>query len=188
MIVVTGSARGGGWTCTHTNRGKKHVSDEDHRAQSELNDAVVMTPHGTYDTYAGTADDDTIMGTTKRDFIFGGDGDDILTGQAGEPNPFNNPQDRYNGGAGIDTITSHATYYYGSTFVYASVTDSYFDEQGSHSDLIKDFQSNDVLDLTALGLERVGDGHNGDLAVTYNVDENITYVRSLDKKRPGSGI
>lgn len=75
-------------------------------AQSELNDAVVMTPHGTYDTYAGTADDDTIMGTTKRDFIFGGDGDDILNGQAGEPNPFNNPQDRYNGGAGIDTITA----------------------------------------------------------------------------------
>ena len=157
-------------------------------AQHEMNEAVVMTPHGTYDTYAGTADDDTIAGTTKRDFIFGGDGDDVLTGQAGEPNAFNNPQDRYNGGAGVDTIISHSTHYYGSTFVYASVTDSYFDEQGSHSDLIKDFQSNDVLDLTALGLERVGNGHNGDLAVTYNVDENITYVRSLDKNAQGQAF
>jgi Ca2+-binding RTX toxin-like protein len=83
MIVVTGSARCGGWSGTHTNRGKKHVSDEEHSSASELNDAVVMTPHGTYDSYAGTADDDTITGTTKRDFIFGGDGDDVLTGQAG---------------------------------------------------------------------------------------------------------
>lgn len=155
-------------------------------AQSEADDTVAMTSHGTYDSYVGTVDADSITGTTKRDFIFGGD--DILTGQAGEPNPFNNPQDRFNGGAGVDTITSHSAYYYGSTFVYTAVTDSYFDRQGSHSDLIKDFQSTDVLDLTALGLERVGDGHNGDLAVTYNADENITYVRSLDMNAQGEGF
>lgn len=156
--------------------------------QSEADEAVVMTPHGTYDSYTGTVDNDTITGTTKRDFIFGGDGDDILIGQGGDPDPFSNAQDRYNGGAGVDTITSHSAYVYGNTFVYTSVTDSYFDKQGSHSDLIKNFQSTDVLDLTALGLERVGNGHNGDLAVTYNADEDITYVRSLDKNAQGQAF
>ncbi|MEN5028115.1 M10 family metallopeptidase C-terminal domain-containing protein [Pseudomonas sp. Ps21-P2] len=156
--------------------------------QSEADEAVVVTAHGTYDSYVGTADDDTLTGTTKRDFIFGGDGDDILTGQGGDPNPFSNAQDRYNGGAGVDTLISHPAYYYGNTFVYTSVTDSYFDKQGSHSDLIKNFQSNDVLDLTALGLERVGNGHNGDLAVTYNADENVTYVRSLDINAEGQAF
>ena len=156
--------------------------------QSEADEAVVMTPHGTYDSYTGTADNDTITGTTKRDFIFGGDGDDILIGQGGDPDPFSNAQDRYNGGAGVDTITSHSAYVYGNTFVYTSVADSYFDKQGSHSDLIKNFQSTDVLDLTALGLERVGNGHNGDLAVTYNAEEDITYVRSLDKNVQGQAF
>nr|WP_015061840.1 M10 family metallopeptidase C-terminal domain-containing protein [Pseudomonas syringae]AFK89117.1 Hemolysin-type calcium-binding region [Pseudomonas syringae] len=159
--------------------------------QSDADDTVVAIPHGFYDKYVGTADEDTIFGTTNADVIFGGDGDDILIGQGGDPDPFSNAQDRYNGGAGIDTITSHSAYVYGNTFVYTSVTDSYFDKQGSHSDLIKDFQSTDVLDLTALGLERVGNGHNGhngDLAFTYNADEDITYVRSLDKNAQGQAF
>jgi Ca2+-binding RTX toxin-like protein len=188
LLVVTVCAAHGGRSAKPSYREKKMAQVKKTAVRSEADYTVIMTPHGTYDSYAGTADDDTITGTTKRDFIFGGDGDDILTGQAGQPNPFNNPQDRYNGGAGVDTITSHSAYLYGSTFVYTSVTDSYFDDQGSHSDLIKDFQSRDVLDLTALGLERVGNGHNGDLAVTYNADEDITYVRSLDKNAQGQAF
>lgn len=155
--------------------------------QSKADDTIAVSLHGMYDSYVGTADDDIITGTKKRDFIFGGDGDDMLKGHAGQPNPYDAP-DRYNGGAGVDTIISHPVYSHGNTFVYTSVTDSYFDKQGSHSDLIKAFQPFDVLDLTALGLERVGNGHKGDLAVTYNADENITYVRSLDKNAQGQAF
>jgi len=72
-------------------------------------------------------------------------------------------------------------------FVFTSLTDSYANAEGSHSDLITGFVgSNDVLDLTALGLERIGNGHNGDLAVSYDAATDITYLRSLDKDASGN--
>lgn len=45
-----------------------------------------------------------------------------------------------------------------------------------------------MLDLTALGLERVGDGRNGGLAVRYDAGEDVTYVYSLDKNASGNAF
>ncbi|WP_244160302.1 hypothetical protein, partial [Pseudomonas graminis] len=121
MPIATGSVVYGDRSTNPSIAREKMAQGTKAALQSE---AVVMTAHGTYDSYVGTADDDTITGTTKRDFISGGDGDDILIGWGGGPDPFSNAQDRYNGGAGVDTITSHSAYVYGNTFVYTSVTDS----------------------------------------------------------------
>jgi Ca2+-binding RTX toxin-like protein len=156
--------------------------------QNKADDAVDVIIRPNYEIHIGTGADDIITGSTKLDFIFGGDGNDTLESPEGEEDFYTGGRDRYNGGAGVDTIISHPLYYYGSTFAYTSVTDSYFDRQGSHSDLIKNFQLNDVLDLTALGLERVGNGYKGDLAVTYNADEGLTYLRSLDKNAQGQAF
>jgi Ca2+-binding RTX toxin-like protein len=71
-------------------------------------------------------------------------------------------------------------------FVFTSLTDSYANAQGSHSDLVTDFAAYDVFDLTALGLERIGNGHNGDLDVSYDAATDITYLRSLDKDASGN--
>lgn len=70
-------------------------------------------------------------------------------------------------------------------FAFTSLTDSYANAPGSHSDLITGFSPYDILDLTALGLERIRNGHNGDLAVSYDAATDITYLRSLDEDASG---
>ncbi|MBF7144676.1 MULTISPECIES: M10 family metallopeptidase C-terminal domain-containing protein [Pseudomonas] len=136
-----------------------------------------------YTTFTGTSGDDTITGTAKRDILIGGAGDDTITGLGGS--------DTFIGGAGADTLLSHPGVYLSSRnqFVYTALSDSYYDASGSHSDLIEHFSDDsDVLDLTALGLERVGDGRNGDLAVRYDAKEDVTYVYSLDKDANGNAF
>lgn len=147
--------------------------------QEDADDSVSVTVRALYTTYTGTDGDDSITGTTQRDVLIGGAGDDVIDGKGG--------YDTFIGGAGADTLITSPSYN-GSKFVYNTVTDSYSHAGVSHSDLIENFGADDVLDLTALGLERVGNGHNGDLAVTYDADENITYVRSLDKDADGNAF
>ncbi|PVZ12660.1 MULTISPECIES: M10 family metallopeptidase C-terminal domain-containing protein [unclassified Pseudomonas] len=147
------------------------------------NDDIQQINRPVYTTFIGTNGDDAITGTDKRDVLIGGAGDDTLTGVAGS--------DTFIGGAGADTLISHPHQFSASLnqFVYTAVSDSYYNASGSHSDLIVDFDDErDVLDLTALGLERVGDGRNGDLAVRYDEGEDITYVYSLDKDANGNAF
>ncbi|UFH49912.1 M10 family metallopeptidase C-terminal domain-containing protein [Pseudomonas sp. KNUC1026] len=138
-----------------------------------------------YTTFIGTDGNDSITGTDGRDILIGGAGDDTLDGVAGYT-----ASDTYIGGAGADTIIAHESPYMfrANQFVYTEISDSYYNASGSHSDLIQNFGANDVLDLTALGLERVGDGRNGDLAVRYNTEEDVTYVYSLDKDANGNAF
>ena len=146
--------------------------------QAALDEQVTVHYRGSFTTYTGTSGDDVITGNYWLDHIFGGAGNDILDG--------NGRDDTLVGGAGVDTLTGGLTYGGGVKFVFTSLTDSYADAHGSHSDLITNFYGPyDVLDLTALGLERIGNGHNGDLAVTYDAATDITYLRSLDKDASG---
>jgi Ca2+-binding RTX toxin-like protein len=139
---------------------------------------VTVHAQGSFITYKGTSGDDVINGTYWTDHLIGGAGNDTLDGHSGS--------DTLVGGAGVDTLTGGATYGYPVKFVFTLLTDSYADSEGSHSDLITGFAPYDVLDLTALGLERIGNGHNGDLAVSYDAATDITYLRSLDKDASGN--
>ena len=142
--------------------------------QTALDEQVTYHHRYTFGTYTGTSADDVITGTYQRDHIFGGAGNDTLDG--------NGSDDTLEGGAGVDTLIGGIAYGSGVKFVFTFFTDSYADAQGSHSDLITGFFGPyDVLGLTALGLERIGNGHNGDLAVSYDTATDITYLRSLDK-------
>ena len=142
-----------------------------------IDEEVTVHNRAAFNTYIGTSGDDAITGTFRRDHIFGGAGNDTLDG-GGRP-------DKLVGGAGVDILTGGAIYGDQVNFVFTALTDSYADAQGSHSDLITDFAPYDVFDLTALGLERIGNGYNGDLDVSYDAATDITYLRSLDKDASG---
>ncbi|WP_263264140.1 hypothetical protein [Pseudomonas sp. RIT-PI-S] len=144
-----------------------------------MDEQVIVHTQGSFTTYKGTSGDDIITGSYTRDHLFGGAGNDTLDGQEGNDNILV-------GGAGVDTLNGGAAYGTGVTFVFTSLTDSYANAEGSHSDLITGFSPYDRLDLTALGLERIGNGHNGDLAVSYDAATDITYLRSLDKDASGN--
>jgi Ca2+-binding RTX toxin-like protein len=143
-----------------------------------IDEQVTVHNRPSFHTSTGTSGDDVINGTYWTDHLFGGAGNDTLNGQGGS--------DTLIGGAGVDTLTGGAVDGYVVKFVFTSLTDSYADAQGSHSDLITGFGQYDILDLTALGLERIGNGHNGDLDVSYDADTDITYLRSLDKDASGN--
>lgn len=142
-----------------------------------LDEQITFHQRPSFNTYTGTSGDDALTGTYWDDHVFGGAGDDALDGHGG--------RDKLVGGAGVDTLIGGATYGTGVKFVFTSLTDSYADAQGSHSDLITGFSPYDKLDLTALGLERIGNGHNGDLVVSYDATTDITFLRSLDKDASG---
>ena len=143
-----------------------------------IDEQVTVNYQGSFYTYTGTSGDDVINGTFWTDHLIGGAGNDTLDGHSGS--------DTLVGGAGVDTLTGGATYGYSVTFVFTSLSDSYADAEGSHSDLITGFSPYDRLDLTTLGLERIGNGHNGDLDVSYDAATDITYLRSLDKDASGN--
>ncbi|WP_424928697.1 calcium-binding protein [Amaricoccus tamworthensis] len=79
------------------------------------------------DTFRGNAGDDELRGRSGDDWLLGGDGDDSIAGQKGD--------DFMNGGKGADV------------FIFAS---------NGGFDTIAKLQSNDTIDLTALGLNRFG--------------------------------
>jgi len=113
-----------------------------------------MTFHTTGFTHAltvtGTAFDDTIEAAgTAGNKITGGDGKDTLLGGAGH--------DDLNGGNGDDTITGSGSGDFltggsgNDTFVYTAANQSVVNgADTSGADLIQDFESGDVIDLTGL--------------------------------------
>lgn len=121
--------------------------------------------------WEGTAAANVITADNKAsNYLYGDAGNDVLRGGTG--------RDVLEGGTGVDTLTGGGSS--GDTYVFKSLYDSYGLDGISHSDLITDWNAASRLDLTALGLQRVGDGYNGDVAVSYDAGENLTYVRSLD--------
>lgn len=117
--------------------------------------------------------DDTASAITANgggtNHLYGAAGNDVLRGGTGP--------DVLEGGTGVDTLSGGGS---ANTYLFRSVYDSYGLAGVSHSDLITDWNTGDRLDLTALGLQRVGDGYNGDLAVNYDAAQNITYLRTME--------
>lgn len=125
--------------------------------------------------WEGSAAADTITASnTASNYLYGDAGNDVLHGGAG--------RDVLEGGSGVDTLTGGGQ---ADTYVFKSVYDSYGINGVSHSDLITDWNTSSRLDLTALGLQRVGDGYNGDVAVSYDAGRNLTYVRSMEASYDG---
>jgi Ca2+-binding RTX toxin-like protein len=117
-------------------------------------------------SYTQSAFDTRLYGGAGNDVLFGGQGNDTLIGGTGA--------DRMNGFAGQDT------------FRFTALTDSYRTATASFADTIAGFNAQqDRLDLTALGLSGLGDGHNGSVALSYNAAKNLTYLKSFDADAQG---
>ncbi|WP_426199417.1 glycosyl hydrolase family 28-related protein [Pseudomonas sp. DC3200b2] len=124
----------------------------------------------------GSAGADALNGSRSAELISGGDGNDRINGAAGD--------DVISGGAGADQLTGGSG---SDVFRFSQVSDSYRAGNTSYIDRISDFDdARDRLDLTALGLTGLGDGHNGTLKVTYNAKTDTTYLSSLDADADGN--
>ncbi|WP_275948760.1 glycosyl hydrolase family 28-related protein [Pseudomonas sp. MWU16-30317] len=123
--------------------------------------AAQLAPNRLY----GTAGPDTLIGSAASSDLYGGGGDDVLIG--GTRN------DRLEGGLSADTLTGGGG---NDTFVYSHLADS----TRLHLDVITDFsQTRDKLDLTALGIDRLGNGYNDTVALTYVAAEHRSYLTHL---------
>ncbi|WP_426152986.1 glycosyl hydrolase family 28-related protein [Pseudomonas sp. DC3000-4b1] len=89
------------------------------------------------------------------------------------------------GGAGVDKLIAGTGF---DTFTFKQVSDSYVDaEGGAHRDVITGFDvQRDTLDLSAIKLRGLGDGHNGTLALRYYVTSDTTVLESLDADADGN--
>lgn len=132
---------------------------------------------GQYSYQQGTDAADVITGGARPDYLEGGAGDDRLSGGGG--------RDIINGGAGVDILTGGGGGL-NNTFVYTNLLDSYGNNGVSHSDLLEDFSRGDMLDLTALNLQRRGDGYRGDVVPIYDKATDITYVRTMEPDAQGN--
>lgn len=149
-----------------------------HTQQGQVLGQILGTPGlsaKTAFTLLGTDGADRLTGTAGRDELEGGRGRDQLDGGAG--------QDVLEGGKGADRLAGGEGE---DVFVYARRQDSYASADGSTHDRILDFDpTRDQLDLTALRLTGIGDGHDGTLQLTYNSGNDTTYLQSLDADADG---
>ena len=97
--------------------------------------ADIMTGGSGPDHLDGGGGDDTLNGGNGNDTLTGGAGNDVLNGGAGN--------DILIGGAGADTLTGGAG---ADHFVYTALSDS----PASAPDLITDFSTGDIIDVSAI--------------------------------------
>jgi Ca2+-binding RTX toxin-like protein len=125
----------------------------------------------------GTAKDDSLSYTqnTYDTTLYGGAGNDVLFGGKGN--------DTLIGGSGTDLMNGFEGH---DTFRFTTLMDSYRTATTSFADTITGFNVNqDSLDLTALGLSGLGNGHDGTVALSYNAAKNLTYLKSFDADAQG---
>lgn len=142
-----------------------------------LGDMEGVTQYSQKTTFTLLGDDgaDRLAGTAGRDVLQGGRGRDVLDGGA--------ESDVLDGGKGADRLTGGEGE---DVFVYARRQDSYASADGSTYDHVLDFDATrDQLDLTALRLTGLGNGHDGTVQLTYNSSNNTTYLQSLDADADG---
>jgi parallel beta-helix repeat protein len=126
-------------------------------------------------TLLGSDGADRLVGTTGEDVVQGGRGRDVLDGGAGN--------DLLEGGQAADRLTGGAG---DDVFVYTRRQDSYASSAGDTHDRLLDFDvAHDQLDLAALRLTGLGDGHKGTLLLSFNSANNTTYLQSLDSDVDG---
>jgi Ca2+-binding RTX toxin-like protein len=89
------------------------------------------------------------------------------------------------GGAGVDKLIAGAGF---DTFTFKQVSDSYVDAAGgAHRDVITGFDvQRDTLDLSAIKLRGLGDGHDGTLSLRYYTTSDTTVLESLDADADGN--
>ncbi|MBD8120490.1 hypothetical protein IFT62_04640 [Pseudomonas lutea] len=127
-------------------------------------------------TFIGTDGPDSLNGTAIADVIHGGSGDDRLYGNSGNDRLYGDSgNDVIAGDQGRDTLTGGAGC---DTFVFTQIHDSYEGGGTSFSDLILDFSSDDRIDVSALGLTGLGNGHDHTLRVEVNDAGTRTYLKS----------
>ncbi|WP_341958258.1 hypothetical protein [Pseudomonas sp. RC10] len=120
----------------------------------------------------GTAKSDSITGGSGNNLLFGNAGNDVLTAGEGEGVSV------LVGGEGQDRLVAGSQ---SDTFRYVTESDSYVDSTGGHSDLIVGFDpAHDMLDLTTLRLDGIGQGYGGKVDVVYNETLDRTYLRSYE--------
>ena len=86
----------------------------------------------------GAGGDDIVTGRSGDDFLAGGNGNDVVTGGAGDDlMNGNRGDDTLDGGAGDDTLRGSTG---ADTFVFSA---------GAGDDIVLDFRSNDLIDLSA---------------------------------------
>lgn len=136
------------------------------------NATTVTTPQPiTPVNLAGDDKANILYGYWGNDTLAGGAGNDTLEGNAGN--------DVLTGGLGADKLTGGTG---NDRFVFTSSGDSY----AGSSDLITDFiWGEDKLDVAALGVTGLGDGHNGTLRMTYDEINDRTYLRSSEAGADG---
>ncbi|MBA1289101.1 M10 family metallopeptidase C-terminal domain-containing protein [Pseudomonas japonica] len=141
---------------------------------SDLDHVTTYSQKTTF-TFVGSDGADHLVGTPSAEVMHAGRGRDVLVGGAGD--------DVLDGGQGADRLTGGAG---DDVFVYARRQDSYASAAGTTHDRILDFDSaHDQLDLTALRLKGLGDGHNGTLLLSYDSSNDTTYLQSLDADADG---
>lgn len=125
-----------------------------------------------YIGYSSTRPEDSVLyGGAGNDYLGSGSGHGVLVGGAGA--------DRLEG-SGTNPVHSS------TTFRYLAVSESYRTTRESHTDQIHAFNaSTDKLDLAALGITGLGNGHDGTLALVYNADKGMTYLKHYDLDAEG---
>lgn len=126
----------------------------------------------------GSAGADVLNVAVGAMALFGEGGSDTLVGGGFV--------DRLIGGAGGDTLTGGQG---ADVFVFTHASDSYGNGSSTTFDVITDFTPGaDQLDLTALGLQGLGNGLNGTVALRYDSARDLTWLRSLATEGPSVGF
>lgn len=152
-------------TILHTSKGEVALSGP---GSEDTNTIDTVSWYGTPgDDYLGSFLD-------TNDVMYGGAGTDILGANGG--------RDVLVGGAGRDRLLAEET----ATYRFNAVTDSYRTVTETFSDIVYSFNPTlQTLDIAALGLSGLGNGHNGTLQITYNAAHNFTYVKNFDANAEG---
>lgn len=90
------------------------------------------------------------------------------------------------GGEGRDVLWGTGGHEGSVTFRYQSLADSYRSATSTYADQLRGFNvTTDKIDVTSLGFTGLGDGHEGTLALVYNADKGVTYLKSYDSDGEG---
>lgn len=143
--------------------------------------SVLLTNTSTLFSH-GTAQADTIdyyNTTVPVDRVVdGGAGDDRINAGVGAITLI--------GGEGRDVLWGTGAHEGSVAFRYQSLADSYRSATTTYADQLRGFNATtDKLDLTSLGFTGLGDGYDGTLALVYNADKGLTYLKSYDADGEG---
>jgi len=110
--------------------------------------------------------------------IDGGAGDDRINAGVGDITLI--------GGAGRDVLWGTGAHDGSVTFRFDSLSDSYRTATTTNADQLRLFNaSTDKIDVAALGFTRLGDGYDGTLALVYNAEKAVTYLKNYEADAEG---